>query len=256
MMDVKMVVLDLDWTILREDKTISGRSLEVLEECRRRGIVIGVATARSRFHAQIFTDFFTPDVLIYDGGTVAIRGEEMIYNRQMEKDFASAVVRALGEAEFSAQGDGGYFYTHKEMTVYAKERAAAGFRVERYAHEIGFDVPVYKITAVASVDLAKEVVGKFPELGYVRYTGDPYVRIALKDATKWGAVSAVAAHLGIDIVHIAAIGDDWNDLEMIEKCGIGVAMGNAIDEVKAVADYITASNDEDGVALWLEENVL
>jgi len=53
-----------------------------------------------------------------------------------------------------------------------------------------------------------------------------------------------------------AFGDDWNDIELLRNCGTGIAVANALNEAKAVADYVCASNDEDGVAKWLEEYVL
>lgn len=55
---------------------------------------------------------------------------------------------------------------------------------------------------------------------------------------------------------IAAFGDDMNDLEMVRNCGIGVAVRNAVEEVKRSADYICGSNDDDGVAKWIEEFIL
>jgi len=118
------------------------------------------------------------------------------------------------------------------------------------------DLKAEKIMLQIPIGLAKEIAKEYPDTLLTPYSGEDWVQYSCKDATKWGAVAAVAGHLGIDASEIAAFGDDFNDAEMIEKCGIGVAMGNAIDEVKAVADYITVSNDEDGVAVWLEENVL
>ena len=55
---------------------------------------------------------------------------------------------------------------------------------------------------------------------------------------------------------IAAFGDDHNDIAMLSACGAGIAVGNAIDEVKRAADHIALSNEEDGVARWIEENIL
>jgi hydroxymethylpyrimidine pyrophosphatase-like HAD family hydrolase len=77
-----------------------------------------------------------------------------------------------------------------------------------------------------------------------------------KNATKWNAIRLLAEKWSIDLSKIAAFGDDYNDIEMLQNCGVGVAVTNALDEVKAVANYICGSNDEDGVARWLEENVL
>ena len=77
-----------------------------------------------------------------------------------------------------------------------------------------------------------------------------------KNATKWAAVQEVAGYFGVSTAQAVAFGDDYNDIEMMRGCGIGVAVGNALEEVKAAADYICAANDDDGVAKWLEANLL
>ncbi len=73
---------------------------------------------------------------------------------------------------------------------------------------------------------------------------------------KHGTIVLADHYYDIGIDSVVAFGDDINDQEMVKNSGIGVAVANAIDEVKAVADYICDSNDNDGVAKWLEKNVL
>jgi hydroxymethylpyrimidine pyrophosphatase-like HAD family hydrolase len=75
-------------------------------------------------------------------------------------------------------------------------------------------------------------------------------------ASKWTALAALAADMGIDAADVMAIGDDLNDASMVAGAGVGVAMGNAVDAVKAVADEITEGNDADGVACAIERLVL
>ena len=75
-----------------------------------------------------------------------------------------------------------------------------------------------------------------------------------KKARKRNAVAEIARHFAVSLADVVAFGDDYNDIEMLRDCGTGVAVGNAISDVKAVADYIIDSNDEYGVAKWLEEN--
>ena len=65
--------------------------------------------------------------------------------------------------------------------------------------------------------------------------------------SKWSAITTLARTYGIPREEVAAVGDNYNDIEMIKKAGLGVAMGNAVPELKAVADYVTAANDEDGL---------
>jgi len=77
-----------------------------------------------------------------------------------------------------------------------------------------------------------------------------------EEAGKSKAVAALADHWGISIKDVVAFGDDTNDIDMLRHCGIGVAMGNAIDEVKSAADDICDTNENDGIAKWLEKHVL
>lgn len=77
-----------------------------------------------------------------------------------------------------------------------------------------------------------------------------------KNASKGNALAKLADHLGLNKDEVMAIGDNENDLSMIDYAGIGVAMGNATENVKTIADVHTTSNDEDGVAQIIEKMVL
>jgi hydroxymethylpyrimidine pyrophosphatase-like HAD family hydrolase len=77
-----------------------------------------------------------------------------------------------------------------------------------------------------------------------------------KDATKEKAIIYLAEYFGFDLSDIAAFGDDYNDVEMLRVCGIGVGVTNAIEEVRGVADCICDTNESDGVAKLLEERML
>lgn len=75
-------------------------------------------------------------------------------------------------------------------------------------------------------------------------------------ATKWNAVKQIAKHWYITVEEIAAFGDDFNDIEMLSNCKIGVAVSNGLDKAKAAADYVCDSNDNDGAAKWIDEHLL
>ena len=92
---------------------------------------------------------------------------------------------------------------------------------------------------------------------YTIFKSEPfYCEILNKKASKGQAVQRLAASLQISQHEIMAIGDHPNDLDMVQYAGIGVAMGNAVDEVKKIADYITSTNNEDGVAKAIEKFIL
>ena len=81
------------------------------------------------------------------------------------------------------------------------------------------------------------------------------VQAQQKAATKEKAIEELCRHLNIESSQIAAFGDDFNDIGMLKLCGKGIAMENAIEEVKNAADQVCASNEKDGVAKWIEDNL-
>ncbi|HPF56766.1 MAG TPA: HAD hydrolase family protein, partial [Clostridiales bacterium] len=118
-------------------------------------------------------------------------------------------------------------------------------------------VPTYKITAeVFGSKLGHEIAAKYPNCSYVSYIGELWGKFAHFEAEKMTALEAVLPRLGIIAAQVAAFGDDMVDLELIKRCGVGVAVENAIPEIKEAADEITGSNDENGVADWIEKNLL
>jgi len=257
-MDVKMIICDLDGTLLRSDKTISPYTLDILHKCRKAGIELGIATARSQHGARIITDVFAPDVLIYDGGAMSKIGDLIIFGKAMNGDIAAKLARLLlQKADYvAAENDEVYYYGGGPPTPYANELKNLGFTVEETDFAVPFGSEVHKVSAFIQSSDAAEIVKYFPDVDITQYHGEILVRFAHKHAAKWQAVAATSNYFGIDIKNIAAFGDNYNDVEMLENCGIGVAMENAIYEAKAAAKYVCGSNDNDGVARFIEENIL
>jgi hydroxymethylpyrimidine pyrophosphatase-like HAD family hydrolase len=77
-----------------------------------------------------------------------------------------------------------------------------------------------------------------------------------REAKKILAIKAIVKEENIGMEKTIAFGDDFNDMEMLKECGIGIAMKNGVDEIKEIAKYICKSNNEDGVGKWIEENIL
>ena len=90
-------------------------------------------------------------------------------------------------------------------------------------------------------------------VSYFHYRGETTYTFFHKKASKLDAIKHMADYLDISLKDICAFGDDINDIEMIEHCGYGVAMANALDIVKEKADFVTLSNEENGVAKVLDE---
>lgn len=112
-----------------------------------------------------------------------------------------------------------------------------------------------KIIVCTKGSINKEFTKELPiECSAVITDNGTLCQIMHAEVSKWNSIQRVLQHLNRDAAEVIAFGDDYNDMEMIEKCGIGVAMSNAVEELKSVAKFIAKSNDEDGVATFLESN--
>ena len=102
-----------------------------------------------------------------------------------------------------------------------------------------------------------EIIAKsIPSCDYLPFSDIPWYKFSSATATKEHSIKILSEKLNIPIEEMVAFGDDFNDIGMLKLCGTGVAMKNAIPQVKEVADFETLSNNEDGVAKYLEENIL
>ncbi|ODU56117.1 MAG: hypothetical protein ABT01_04580 [Clostridium sp. SCN 57-10] len=254
-MGVRLIALDLDGTVLRDDKSISAATLDALAKCRKRGMHIAVATARSEKAAEAYIKQLNPDLVVSNGGALVRAGGRVVHECKLPADVAQSIIRELMDARgfvsMTAELPSGYYATWDPP--YTGDYAHTQYSDFRSP----LTEDVYKITAeLLHAHEAEAVATRYPICSMLAFSGENWYRFAHRDAGKMAGVKAAAAHCAVDLCHVAAFGDDVNDLDMLRGCGIGVAMGNAVSEVKAAADYICDTNERDGVAEWLERFAL
>ena len=167
---IKMIVMDLDGTLLNDDESISSYTISILEKCKEKGIKIVIATGRSSLSAKEIIDLIKPDFSILNYGSLILDENNVI--------------------------------------IYI---------------------------AAFSLGMPDEIF---------MYMG------------KMNAIEILSERQNISLSEIVAFGDGFNDLEMIKYCGTGIAMENAPDTVKMFSKNICGNNNEDGVAKWIEKNIL
>ena len=260
MKNIKMIVIDLDNTLLHTDKSISDYTIDIFEKCRAKDIRIVYATARSQKSSERFINIISPDAVISNGGALARFGENIVYSCVIPQTTADELIKS-----YAGLSDIGYITVETSNNDYF-----VNYPIDMnhkgwvdYYHAVpkdfskGIDDDVYKITLEADNKASVfGVAAKYPQVSIMSFAGENWYRLAHTDADKWVAIRHLAEYLKISNSDIVSFGDDYNDIEMIKECGIGVAVANAIDEVKAAADYICDTNDNDGVAKWLEENII
>jgi Cof subfamily protein (haloacid dehalogenase superfamily) len=259
-MNIKLIVTDLDNTLLRRDKTISDYTVSVFQRCRELGIKIAFATSRSEQASQRFVNRISPDYFISNGGSLLRAGHETIYSNPISASDSDNLITEFATnkdiKQITLEATNGYF---NSMPI---DLTWSGWVDYAHSQTVDFTVPmdygdVYKITILADSPADVEVpVSRLKGLSVMHFTGENWYQILPKLSNKAAALIILTERFGITLSEVAAFGDDHNDIEMLRECGIGIAVSNAIDLAKDAADYICGDCDEDGVAHWLEGNVL
>jgi hypothetical protein len=264
-MSIKLVAIDLDDTLLDNSRAVSPRAKAAIAAAVARGVTVTVATGRMFPSALPYARQLELDVplITYNGALVrcGLSGETLLHN-PLDAATAGKVLALFRERGWHVQ-------VYLDDVLYVRERNAA---VRKYEEIAGIAaVPVGDGLWTLSGEPTKMLAMADPEsipgidaavralCGGRIYTAASkpyYLEITHPDATKGTALAFLAGRLGISRGEVMAIGDSVNDLDMIEYAGLGVAMGNASQQVKEAADAVVAANDADGVAAAIEEYVL
>lgn len=253
---IKMIVTDLDDTLLHTDKSVSQYTKEVFIKVRRKGIKIVLATARGERLVKdlaLYDLFDLFDAYILTNGANAFADGTNIYN----KTICPAVMRPLLQKltklniKAAAQINGTHY---ANFDVQKKWSYINNFVITDFSEMAGNADKLY--AAIEKPEQVRLISSVLPRGVYLVVSKDNLAMIMHSDATKAKAVRAVAEKWNIDMSEVMAFGDDLNDIDMLIECGAGVAVENALNEVTEAADHICGTNDNDGVAKWLEEKVL
>ena len=257
-MNTKMIITDLDRTLLRTDKSISDYSVDVFNRCRANGIKVVFATARPKRTVKHFVEKIPSDALILHNGAVIFVGDKLHtcfgIDPIIRDNILLSINRDFPETTLSVEIED-VLYANFDVSVIWNETPAVRTDFTDLPNKLAD-----KIIIGSAVPLDVEKLAKYiPCDLYLETSSGENMNLELimnRKATKWEAVKILLNQFDIQAVETVAFGDDYNDISMIEGCGIGVAVANSISDVKAVSDYICDSNDNDGVAKWLNENVL
>ena len=248
---IKMIVTDLDDTLFRHDKSMTPYTFSILEKIRNLGVKIVYATARGH-SANRFAPSHLFDGHIRMNGAVGLIDDVYIYSSLIPPSKSKDILVASDAYGLrTAIEYEGMQYSNFDL----KNRWSFETRFEMIEFK-DISVDAEKIYMLIENDADVEFLSTLvPSDLYLSVSRDNFAQIMDKKATQYNAVVALAKYWDIAPNEIVAFGDDSIDIEMIRECGIGVAVSNAIDTVKAAADYICDSNDNDGVAKWIEENI-
>jgi len=254
----RILLFDLDGTLLKDDKTLSQYTLEVVSKCREQGLFIGISTSRSEQNCLKFLKELKPDILISSGGALVRANGKIIcsssFSEAETKSFIETARNICGmDCEITVDTLDAHYWNYK--TNPKEQDKSWGDSI--YTDFSDFNHEALKICVeIPDSGLARKLSEQFSELDSQRFSDGDWYKFTKSGITKEKAILAVCEAYHADVSEIVAFGDDYADIGMLKLCDIGVAMGNAIQEVKDIADVITLSNEEDGVAAYLEKRII
>jgi Cof subfamily protein (haloacid dehalogenase superfamily) len=273
--EIKLIAIDIDGTLLDPDGEITARVRGAIEAAQRAGIIVTLATARRYFSTREIADMLGLELplIVYDGALIVNHPAQTILRSQpLSAHVAGQVVEIFRryniqpvvqpcDGLLEAVWTGPAEWDHPELATYT---AAAGERLCRMSYEQlrAGRVDPLRVVAFASQEAIQRLIPAVSVLAcsWSRLSMGSYncaeLAIMHPGCSKASGVAALAALYDIPLAQVMAIGDNTNDIAMLQTVGWGVAMGQASAVVKAAARAITASNQEDGVALAIEQYAL
>lgn len=265
----KLIALDMDGTLLNEDKQVSEKNKESIKKAKELGAYVVLASGRPIDGLTSFLEELNllgedDYVLSYNGCLVqktksrevvcdvTIKGIDLKYLKKLA-DEAGVNIHAFSKEKG--------LITPKENTYTTYEANQNG--IEYYINDfsdVSDDEEIIKVMMIDEPEILEAGMKKLPNEIYEKYSvakSTPFfLEFFNKEANKGSAVKLLAEHLGIKREEVITVGDEMNDFQMIEYAGLGVAMGNACDKIKEISNYITDSNNEDGVSKVIEKFIV
>lgn len=262
----KMVAIDLDDTLLTDDHEISMENSSAITKALEKGIAVCLISGRSYGSIKRYVDYLKLQYLTGSlNGAYIIEpcNDKLFYSCCLDKNLGCEIIKKAEE-----HGSHINFYHGNKVVCKEKNRF-----YDAYKRAIGVEIECVGVLSdyAASVEAGKlllideiekledirlKLLNCYGEKINITYSKPDFLEIYHKETSKGQAVKKIANYYGFNMDEIVAIGDGENDISMIRCVGVGVAMGNASLKVKESADFVTYSNNENGVAHALHKIML
>jgi Cof subfamily protein (haloacid dehalogenase superfamily) len=270
--EIRLLVVDLDGTVVGASNQISARVKQAVQAVQAQGIPVAIATGRMyqsarRFHADLGS---TLPLMSYQGALIKDPADDTLHRHwHLPKVYAQQLLEFYEQPSVQDEVSV-HFYIDDQL--YVREITA---ETEAYAARSGIepiavgdlrtmlDADLTKILAQSgNVELIDDLLAKLrqrytPAELYLTKSVDIFLEATHPAVNKGNAVRYLAENiLGLRADQVMAIGDNFNDFEMLQYAGVGVAMGNAPEAVQAIANWVAPSVEADGAAIAIEKFIL
>jgi Cof subfamily protein (haloacid dehalogenase superfamily) len=269
-MKYKLIVTDMDGTLLSDHKEIPKENKEALKKAKKIGIKVAIATGRIYTSARYYSNLLELDTPIIACNGAIIREEKTnntLYENTIHQDDCKKVANICEKF-------GMYYHFYNDRGFYCKELKYSSLKYSKWNETQTeenrlniqiMDDPIEYIENTDNIlkfvvidddlDKLNKVKNELKKIDNIEVSKSWHnnIEVMNKGVSKGEAVKKLAEYFGVKQEEIITFGDNFNDLSMIEYAGMGVAMGNSEDKVKKQANFITDSNDRGGVAKALNE---
>ena len=266
----KLIALDIDGTLLNSEKKITNEVFNSIQEAKKSGAKVVLSTGRPLPGVTPLLDELNLNddgdyVICFNGAVVQeVKSKKILSNIEMcHDDFV--LINNL------AKENNTHVHINTPTNLIIPEETPSKYTIHEATlnnidivsmneEDINDDITFCKIMIIDEPEKLEEVLENIPKDLFDKYTivrsAPFFLEFLNKNANKGTALEALCNTINIPLSKSIAVGDEENDQHMIKMAGLGVAMGNATEHLKSIADYVTKSNDEDGVAYAIENILL
>lgn len=255
-----LLVSDVDGTLINSRLRIPEANIQAIRRFTELGGLFTLASGRSFSAVRLFADSIVNcPIICYNGAAIYdIQRESIVWQLHLPECAKTGLPQILKEfpdigAEVHSEGRLYLVQDSKEAQIHLDDEALTFEKAElSQLPDMNWNKILYAAPGDRLRALQDYVSGRDFDGAYHTFTSPIYFEMIPKDANKGTALRALAAHLGIELSQVYAIGDFYNDLELLKTAGHSAVAKNAPEELREYADFISASNEEGAVAAYID----
>lgn len=243
-----IVFFDIDGTILNEKKEIPASAKQAIKELKQNGANVAIATGRAPFMFEnIRKELGIESYVSYNGQYVVFEGN-VIYNNPLGQEKLTELYQRSTEEEIPMifMTEDHMWASRADHPYIAESLASLQYDYPIVDPELKHDKKIYQALLFCEKDQEDSIAAHHDSFRFVRWH-DYSCDVLPGGGSKAVGIGKLIEASGLDITHSFAFGDGLNDIEMIREVGTGIAMGNAVPDLKAIADYVTSDVQDDGI---------
>ncbi|MED4787967.1 Cof-type HAD-IIB family hydrolase [Bacillus atrophaeus] len=269
-MSKQMLALNIDGALLRSNGKLHQATKDAIDYVKKKGIYVTLVTNRHFRSAQKIAKSLKLDakLVTHSGAYIAQKIDEPFFEKKISEDHTFNIVQVLESYQCNIR------LLHEKYSIGNRKKVNSNLLGKALIHpsdpifypvqfveslsdllmDEPVSAPVIEVYAGGGIqsDIIETISEAFPSVDLIR-VNEEKLNIVPKGVSKEAGLALVVADAGLTMEDVVAIGHQHDDLPMIELAGLGVAMGNASAEIKRKADWVTRSNDEQGVAYMMKE---